>query len=292
MYDVIIIGGGPAGVTASIYIKRAGFSVLLFNNKKSSLHKTDKIENYYGFESPISGEELEKRGITQSRNLGVEILDKEVIGIKYLKTDGYEVITANQGNDEKYEAKFIIIATGANRNKPNIKGLEDYEGKGISYCAICDGALYRGKNVAVLGSGEYAIGEIQELLPIVKNVMMLTNGEKAIETRAPIETNENKIREIRGTAKLEEVCFDDGNVKKLDGLFVAQGTASSIDFAKKIGAKIENNAIWTDENMKTTVPNIYACGDCTGGILQISKATYEGMKAGLEIIRQLRIKHE
>ena len=289
MYDAIVIGGGPAGITASIYIKRAGFNVIVISNEKSSLNKTDKIENYYGFEKPISGEELEKNGINQAKNLGIEVINKEVIGIKYLTIDGYEIITANQGRDEKYEAKFVIIATGANRNKPNIKGLEEFEGKGISYCAVCDGAFYREKNVAVLGSGEYAIGEVQELLPIAKNVMMLTNGEEPIKIREKIEINENKIQEIKGNQKVEEIKFENGNSKKIDGLFIAQGTASSIDFAKKIGAKVENNVIVVNENMETTAPNIYACGDCTGGIMQISKAIYDGMKAGLAIVKKLRI---
>ena len=267
MYEVIIIGGGPAGVTAGIYIKRAGFNVLILTNENSSLQKTDKIENYYGFENPISGKDLYKNGIKQAERLGINIIKKEAISIKYSETydteetpqnsndsqnaSNFEIITANQGKDEKYEARYVILATGVNRISAKIKGIERFEGKGVSYCAVCDAAFYRNKDVAVLGNGNYAIGEIEELLPIAKNVTMLTN-------------------------------------RKIDGLFVAQGTASSLDFAKKIGAKIENNNIVVDENMQTTVKNIYACGDCTGGILQISKAIYDGTKAGLAIIKELR----
>lgn len=290
MYDVIIIGSGPAGITAGIYIKRAGFNVLVISHNISSLEKTDEIENYYGFENPISGKELYQKGITQAKNLGIEILDKEVTGLKY-NEKGYEITIANQGKDEDYVSRYIIIATGANRKKPDIKGISDFEGRGVSYCAVCDGAFYRNKNVAVLGSGDYAIGEMEELVPIVKNVILLTNGEKAPEIRAnEIEIECEKINEVRGEKRIEEVVFDNGDSKKIDGLFIAQGTASSIDFAKKIGAKIENNCIFVDDKMETTVPNIFACGDCTGGILQISKAVYQGMVAGLEIIKRLRNK--
>lgn len=288
-YDVIIIGGGPAGVTAGIYIKRAGYTVLIFTNESSSLNKTEKIENYYGFESPVDGKKLYKTGINQANKLGIKTLYKEVIGIKYADDNEYEIAIANQGTDETYKAKYIIIATGVNRNKPKINEIEKYEGRGVSYCAICDAPFYKGKKVAVLGSGEYAISEIQELLPVAQNVIMLTNGKKAPEQRADINVNEKEIIAIDGDKKLQEVEFKDGTRIKIDGLFIAQGTASSVDFAKKIGAQIENNAIKVNTDMQTTVKGIYACGDCTGGILQISKSIYEGMKAGLSVINKLRL---
>ena len=290
MFDVIVIGGGPAGITAGIYIKRAGFNVLLFNNGKSAIKKTDKIENYYGFENPIDGNTLYENGIKQAKNLGIEIVEKEVIGLKYSETDynKYEVVIANQGKDEKYEVPVVVLATGANRFTPNIQGIKEFEGKGVSYCAVCDGAFYRDKDIAVLGSGEYAVGEIQELLPIANNVTMLTNGDKPIENRNGINIDERKIKQVRGNEKVELVEFEDGTTQSIDGLFIAQGTASSIDFARKIGAKIENNVIVVNENMETTVKGIFACGDCTGGILQISKAVCDGTKAGLAIIKQLR----
>lgn len=289
MFDSIIIGSGPAGITASLYIARAGFKVLVVSKNESKLEKAEKIENYYGFENPISGKELNENGIKQAEKLGVEILEKEVIGIKYSDNNCYEVVVANQGIDEKYIARTIVLATGVNRKRSTIKGIEEFEGRGISYCAICDAAFYRNKDVAVLGSGDYAIGEIQELLPIAQNVTMITNGEEPIEYRnEKISVNTKKIKEFRGNKKVEEIEFEDNTKQSIDGIFIAQGTASSVDFAKKLGAKIKNNYIVVNEDMETTVPNIYACGDCTGGILQISKAVYEGTKAGLEIINKLK----
>lgn len=290
MYDTIIIGSGPAGISASLYIARANLNVLIISKNESKLDNTAKIENYYGFQKPISGLELKENGIKQAQNLGVKILEKEVIAIKYLEHELYEIIVANQNKTEKYIAKTVVLATGINRKSSKIKGLEDFEGRGISYCATCDAVFYKNKDVAVLGNGDYAIGEIENLLPIVKTVTMLTNGEKqTLEYRNnKISINSKRIKEFKGNKKVEKIEFEDNTNQNIDGIFIAEGIASSVDFAKKLGAKIENNYIVVNEKMETTIPNIYACGDCTGGILQISKAVYEGTKAGMEIIDKLK----
>ena len=288
MYDSIIIGSGPAGITASLYMIRAGLKILVISKNQTALDKAEHIENYYGFENGISGKDLNDIGIKQAQNLGVEFLEKEVISIKYAE-NGYEVVVANQGMNEKYLAKTIVLATGTNRNKPRIKGLKEFEGRGISYCAICDAAFFKNKNVGVLGNGDYAISEIEELLPIVKSVTMYTNGLEPIEYRSDnVNINTKKIREFRGSSAIEEVEFEDDTTEEINGVFIALGVATSTDFAKKLGARIENNYIVVNEKMETTVPNIYACGDCTGGLLQISKAVYEGTVAGLEVIRKLK----
>jgi len=221
MYDSIIIGSGPAGITASLYMARAGLNVLIISKNESSLDKAEKIENYYGFEMPISGKELKENGIKQAKNVGAEFLEKEVIAIKYAENNCYEIIVANQGIDEKYITKTVVLATGVNRNKPNIKGIKEFEGKGISYCAICDAAFYRNKDVGVLGNGDYAIGEIQELLPIVNSVTMFTNGLEYVEYRSDkLEINTKKIREFRGSSKIEEIEFEDNTKKEINGIFI------------------------------------------------------------------------
>lgn len=289
MYDSIVIGSGPAGITASIYMARAGLKVLIISKNESALTKAGKIENYYGFEKPISGKKLNKNGIKQAKLLGVNFLEKEVTTIKYTDNNFYEIAIANQCKDEEYVAKTVVLATGVNRNKPNIKGIKEFEGRGISYCAICDGAFYRNKDVGVLGNGAYAIEEIQELLPIARSITMLTNGLEYVEYRSDkLNINTKKITEFRGNSKIEEIKFDDNSIQKINGIFIAQGSASSIDFAKKLGALTEQNNIIVNEKMETTIPNIYACGDCTGGLLQISKAVYEGTVAGLEIIKKIK----
>ncbi|CDC31792.1 pyridine nucleotide-disulfide oxidoreductase [Clostridium sp. CAG:508] len=280
MYDVIVIGSGPAGITAAIYSKRRNLSILVISKGNGTLQKAEKIDNYYGFENGISGKELYVNGIKQAKNLGIDFIEDEVINIEYINQFTIETVNS------KYEAKAVILATGVSRNVPNIKGIKEFEGKGVSYCAVCDSFFYKGKDVAVLGDGNYAIHEFETLKPIASSVTILTNGNTMVENRdSSIEVNSKKIREFRGDTKLEKVEFEDNTIQNLNGVFIAMGTASSSDLARKIGARIENNNIVVNENMETTVPSLFACGDCTGGLLQISKAVYEGAKAGLAVLK-------
>ena len=284
MYDVIIIGAGPAGVTAGLYTKRANLNTAIIYKDESSLEKAELIENYYGFENGISGKELYENGIEQAKNLNIDVKNEEVVNIQ-ISNIGFDIIT----DKEQYSSKTLIFATGNKKNTPKIKGIKELEGKGISYCAICDGFFYRNKNIAVLGSGKYAVSETNELINLAKEITILTNGEKAPEIRADnVKIDTRKIREVRGEDKVEEVEFEDNNKLKTEGIFVAQGVAGSSEFAKKLGIITKNDKIIVDENMKTNIKGIYACGDCTGGLLQISKAVYEGTKAGLEVIKYLR----
>lgn len=203
------------------------------------------------------------------------------------KDESFVVETVNS----EYEAKNVILATGKERITPKIKGIKEFEGKGISYCAVCDAFFYRNKNVAVLGSGNYAIHEAKQLMQVAKSVVLLTNGDKRIENRdIDIDVNEKNIKEIRGSNKVEEIQFLDDTTLTLSGIFIAVGTATSTDLAKKIGAIIQNNNIKVNEEMQTSVEGLYACGDCTGGLLQISKAIYEGTKAGLTVIDNVKNK--
>lgn len=285
MYDIIIIGSGPAGVSAAVYAKRGGANVLVISKDTGTLGKAKKIENYYGFKN-ISGKDLYENGLKQLENLNIEFVKDEVVQLNY--TSQFEVTTVNN----IFQAKYVVLATGVSRNVPNIKGIKEFEGKGVSYCAICDAFFYRNKDVAVLGSGNYAIHEAEILKPVVKSVTLLTNSEKLVENRdIDLNVNERKVREVRGFEKVDEIVFEDDTAQNINGIFVAIGTASTNDLARKIGARVENNKIIVNDNLETTVPNLYACGDCTGGILQISKATYEGTKVGLEIVNKLKNKN-
>ena len=279
MFDVVIIGSGPAGISAAIYLKRAKKNIIIISNGKSSLEKTEKIENYYGIES-ISGKELYEVGIKQAERLSIPIQMDEVTNISF--ENNFIVTTPNR----EYETTNVIIATGTNRITPSIKGIKEFEGKGVSYCAICDAFFYKNKNVAVIGNGNYAIHEAKQLKPVANSVTILTNGKEMIQNRdaSDFEIEQTPIREFRGTNSIEEVEFENNNTKKIDGVFVAIGTASSTDLAKKIGAIVKNNNIAVDENMQTNVKGLYACGDCTGGLLQVNKAVYEGAKAAMNII--------
>lgn len=286
LYDVIIIGKGPAGISAALYAKRANLNVLVIGKDGGALEKTKEIDNYYGFTNTISGKELLINGINQAKRLNISIETDEVVNIKF---DGiYYVETRNN----TFEAKTLILATGTSRKKPLIKGVKEFEGRGISYCAICDAFFYRNKDVSILGSGDYALSEARTLLPIAKSVSILTNGEELVQNRGFDEEKfiiqEKKIEEIIGSDSVNKVKFTDGTHIETQGVFIAIGVASSTDLAKKIGAVTKDNSIVVDENMATNVPGLYACGDCTGGLLQISKAAYEGAKAGLSAIKYLR----
>ena len=284
MYDVIILGAGPAGVSASLYTKRANLKTLILYNDESGLEKASLIENYYGFKNGISGKELYETGIEQAKNIGVEVKKEEVVKIEN-NVEYFNIMT----NTNEYKTKNLILATGNKKNKPKIKGIEKFEGRGVSYCAICDGFFYRNRSVSVLGSGNYAIAETNELINIADNITILTNGEKAPEFRADNVTIDTKeIEEIDGENKVEEIKFKDGSSLKTDGVFVAQGVAGSSEFAKKLGIITNKDKIVVNENMETNIKGIYACGDCTGGLLQVSKAVYEGAKAGLQVIARVR----
>lgn len=284
MYDVIILGAGPAGISASLYTKRANLKTLILYNDESGLEKASLIENYYGFKNGITGEELYNTGIEQAKNIGVEVLKEEVVKIEN-NIEHFNVVTTKN----EYQTKNLILATGNKKNRPKIKGIEKFEGKGVSYCAICDGFFYRNRSVAVLGSGNYAISETNELINIADNITILTNGKEAPEFRADnVKVDTKEIEEIEGTDKVEEVKFKDGTTIKTDGIFVAEGVAGSSEFAKKLGIITQKDKIVVNENMETNIKGIYACGDCTGGLLQVSKAVYEGAKAGLEVIKRQR----
>lgn len=255
MYDVIIIGGGPAGISASLYTIRANLKTLVLYQENSNVKKSDKIENYYGFNNGIDGKKLYEEGIEQAKNLGVELKKEEAVNVKFNENQ-FEVVTPK----ENYEAKTIILATGSKKVKPNIKGIEEFKGKGISYCAICDGFFYKNKNVSIIGSGDYAISEANELMNIVDNITILTNGEKAPEIRSEnITINTKEIEQIIGSNKVEEIKFKDGTSIAIDGIFIAEGVAGSTDFAKKLGILLKDDIIVVNENMETNIQGIYAC---------------------------------
>ncbi len=201
MYDVIIVGAGPAGISASLYTTRRNLKTLIIYKEKSALEKSTKIENYYGFENAIKGEELYNIGIRQAQNIGAEVIKDEVTNIKIEYSNrtmekNQQIFKVQTLNNE-FEAKAVILATGNKKSKPNIKNIDKYEGKGISYCAICDGFFYKNKDVAIIGNGDYAISEAMDLQNVVKSITILTDGRQAPEYRTEnIDVNTKEIREI------------------------------------------------------------------------------------------------
>lgn len=283
--DILIIGAGPAGISASLYAVRAGFDTVVLENGKSSLEKAEIIENYYGFAKGITGKELLENGKAGAKALGAEIIFGEVTSIAFDFDEGFTVKTT----DGDFRAKSVIIATGSKRTKPKIENLEALEGMGVSYCATCDGFLYRDKDIAVIGNSDYALSEATELLPFANSVTLLTNGEE-VKANFPdeIEIITKKITSLKGKDALEKVVFEDESTIEVSGIFIAIGTAGSSELARKIGAFTDGTNITIDENMATNVPGLFAAGDCTGGLLQVSTAVSEGAKAGTEATKFLR----
>jgi len=291
MHDIIIIGGGPAGISASLYTVRAGLSTLIIAKGWGSLEKAEKIQNYYGLESDLTGKELLKNGLEQARKLGVDIILDEVVGL-----NGFDGIIV-QGLKDEYRAKALILAMGSPRKKLPFKNLDEFEGKGISYCAACDGFFYREKKIAVIGYNKYMAHEATEIKGISSNVTVLTNGmpldisENDLTLIDGLHTINEKIKGFYGDDYLLGVEFESGRKEDFEGVFLAYGSATGMEMALKTGLLNEKGAITVDEKQCTNLPSIFAAGDCTGGFKQVSVAVGEGAvaaKSALVYVRSLK----
>lgn len=283
MGKIVIVGSGPAGCSAALYAARAGMETTVISKGIGALQKAEQIQNYYGFEEGITGAELYRRGVAGAQTVGTQFVTAEVVGLDYAAT---LVVQTTAGD---YPADAVILATGTGRIAPKIAGLAEHEGRGVSYCATCDAFFYRGKTAAVLGAGEYALHEVQALLPLAGKVILCTNGEPlTAEFPAGVTVCTEKLEAIEGEETVTALRLAGGGLLPADGLFVALGVAGSATLARKLGAPVENGRIVVDEKMQTGIPGLFAAGDCTGGMLQVCKAVYEGALAATEAIKQIR----
>lgn len=283
MEDVIIIGGGPAGLSAALYTLRGSKSTTVIGKDGGALWKAREVENYFGASSQPSGRELVETGRGQVRALGGTFLEEEVTALEW--TDYFTVTTTRR----TLQARSVILATGASRATLPIPGLKELEGRGVSYCAVCDAFFYRGKRVAVLGAGPYARHEADALLPVAAEVTLLTNGQTlGAQFPGEVAVESRPVTRVLGEEKVTGVELKDGTVLPLDGLFVALGSAGGVELARKLGLPVEGSKITVDAAMATMIPGLFAAGDCVSNIQQASVAVGQGAIAGLSALNYLR----
>jgi thioredoxin reductase (NADPH) len=283
MYDVLIVGGGPAGISAAVYLQRFKRNIIVIAKDHGALGSTTHIENYYGFENPITGKELVEAGFAQARRLGVNIHENEEVlsingsGPFNIKTNGGEYLT-----------KTVLLTTGMNRPNLRVKGFTTLQGKGISFCGICDGFLYRNKKIGILGAGDFMAEELEVLRNFSNNLTVFTNGESLSVSTHEYPVVTEPLVELLGVDSLTGVKTQ-AKTYDLDALFIAAGTPSASDFAVRMGAFVnQKNEIEVDPNFSTNIAGLYAAGDCIGGLLQISKAVSDGAQAALAINKYLK----
>ena len=276
MYDTIIIGQGPAGISCAIYLKRYNLNPLVIAKDYGALESDTLIENYYGIET-IKGNELISKGIEQAKKLGIEVINEEVLSIE--NYDNFEVITKNN----KYQAASIFLATGKSRQKVFAKGFKEYEGKGISYCATCDGFFYRKKRIGIMGSGDYMLSELEVLKNFTDDILIFSE-----DSNLKIDNVINeKIIEFYGDEKLKGVKTLN-NKYELDALFVALGSQNGFSFAKHLGLVLDEfNNIEVNKDYMTNLDGVFAGGDVIGGLLQVAKAVSDGANAATSIKKYL-----
>lgn len=298
MYDILIVGAGPAGLTAAIYARRAGKSVLVLEKDTFGGQVTfsPKLENYPGFEA-ISGNELAQRMLEQAMSLGADVDMDTVLEVK----DG-EVKTII-GENATYEAKSVIIAAGARHRRLGLPNEENLIGNGISFCAVCDGAFYKDQHVAVIGGGNTALVEIVLLaevcrkVTVVQNLAFLTGESKmveAVKAKDNIEIIYNTVvREYLGEGSLKGLRLHNDATEEeselfVDGAFLAIGTEPENKPYEAVSKLNDWGYIVSDESCQTGTPGIFVAGDCrTKAYRQVATAVSDGATAALSACRYL-----
>lgn len=297
MYDLIIVGGGAAGLSAGIYAARYKLNTLLISKDTGGTALDAAwVENYPGFDN-ISGMELMARFEKHAKGLGIKVELDEILEIKK-KKEHFIVKTKKK----EYETKMVILALGREKNKLDVKGEREYAGKGVSYCATCDGPLFNDRVVGVVGGANSAVKTALLLAKNSKKIFMIYRKDKLrsepiltekVQKEKKIEVIYNSnVKEILGEQMVNKVILDNGKELKLDGLFIEIGSTPSTDFLKGLVDLDKNGYIKVDCGQKTNVKGIFAAGDVTVGgcnkIRQIITSAAEGVLAASSAYEYLR----
>jgi len=299
LYDLIIVGSGPAGLSAALYAGRYKLKTLLLGAVLGgAMAEAWKIENYPGFKT-IAGMELAKRIKEQVEDLGIEIFQDEVTKIQNPKSK-FQIV-ARSG--KKFESRALILALGTQRRKLNVPGEEKFHGRGVSYCATCDGILFQNKVVAVVGGGDSAIKSGSLLVKYAKKVYLLVRGNELSGEPMNVEkvkSQKEKVKiiygveilEIKGDSKVQSVVLNNGEELKLDGVFIEIGATPASALIKDLKVDLdEKGYLKVDENQRTNIPFIYAAGDVAtamGGFKQVLTAAAQGAVAATSVYKDLR----
>lgn len=280
--DALIIGKGPAGIQASLYMVRANVKPIVIGKDLGASEQAQVVDNFYGYPS-IAGPDLIEIGIKQAEGLGIPVVSDEVLSISH-NGERYIVKTVA----ETYAPFALLLATGTQRTIPRLRRIRNFTGKGVSYCAICDAFFFRNKVVAVLGNAQYAASEANELVELASKVYVLTDGlELEAEFDDRVIVIKDKLKSVLGDDKVRGIETENG-VIELDGIFVALGSASSSDLATQIGLEVAHGRIVVNQEQETAMPGLYAAGDCTPGPQQIAKAVSDGCIAGMNMVGYVR----
>lgn len=311
MYDTIIIGAGPAGLSAAIYTARANLKTLLLGiPANSNAYKAHIFENYMGFASQISGPFLIEESKKQAMKFGTEFIEREVVDIRpslseakqLMRPEGATFFTVTDTDLAVYQSKTIIICSGLGFKPSGIKNEQPLIGHGVSFCVTCDGPFFKWKNVAVIGNTHFAGEEALQLLTYTPHVTILSHGRDFAFTEKMMEglSTKNSIKLVKtariseffGTEKFEKMKCINGIEYVFEGVFLALGIATAADFANQLGIARtgpQNAFLVADPRTgETNVKGIYAAGDCTGGNAQAAKSSGEGCNAAISVIKLLK----
>ena len=276
MYDAVIIGSGPAGLSAAINLKLHEKDFIWFGSRDYSdkVEKSEKIANYPGL-GLIPGAELNARFDAHAKEMGLEPVDKKVTNV--MPADGYLMVLAE---NEVYETKTLLLATGVLTAK-SYEGEDELLGRGVSYCATCDGFLYKGKTIAVFCGAPRYEHEVEYLAGIAEKVY-LSAGYPNCGVDLPNVEKIAPVRAVQGGMKVAQIMLHDGTEIPVDGLFILRNAVAPGTLVP--GLATDGPHIVVDRKQRTNVPGVYAAGDCTGRPYQIAKAVGEGNVAAHEML--------